>query len=157
LVDNLGRLNEEEEVDRQGLFHVLGWFIPFALPTDLPQRYPGIFENIIGLNPSLSSNLVSKTNILQWVFTRIQSKIHDENRSYSAEILSIFLQNSAQNKRALGEKNGVEILLKVLSVCSLPLPLFFHLNILSNIVGGILSMRMKPNLWTIYSTPFVRL
>lgn len=98
LVDNLGRLNEEEEADRQGLFHVLG-----------------IFENIIGLNPSLSSNLISKTNILQWIFTRIQSKVHDENRSYSAEILSIFLQDSSQNKRTLGEKNGVEVLLKVLS------------------------------------------
>jgi len=98
LVDNLCRFNEKEEADRQGLFHGLG-----------------IFENIVGLNPSLSSNLVSKTNILQWLLTRIQSKVHDENRGYSAEILSIFLQNNAQNKRTLGEQNGVEILLRILS------------------------------------------
>jgi beta-catenin-like protein 1 len=36
LVDNLGRFNEEEEADRQGLFHVLGWLIPCPQPIYLP-------------------------------------------------------------------------------------------------------------------------
>ncbi|KAJ6536620.1 Catenin-beta-like protein [Mycena sp. CBHHK59/15] len=98
LVDNLTRLNETEESDRQGVFHILG-----------------IFENILGFNPELSTQLVSKTNILPWLLTRIQSKVHDENRGYAAELLSIVLQNNQANRLELGKKDGIETFLKVLS------------------------------------------
>ncbi|KAJ7498873.1 Catenin-beta-like protein [Mycena latifolia] len=98
LVDNLTRLNEAEESDRQGVFHILG-----------------IFENILGFNPELSTQLVSKTSILPWLLTRIQSKTHDENRGYAAELLSILLQNNQANRLELGKKDGVETFLKVLS------------------------------------------
>ncbi|GJJ07565.1 hypothetical protein Clacol_001768 [Clathrus columnatus] len=92
LVQNLVRLNEKEESDRQG-----------------------VFENILGFNPDLSTQLVSKTNILTWVLERITVKTHDENRGYAAELLSILLQNNHQNRLALGDKSGVDILLKLLS------------------------------------------
>ncbi|KAJ7700142.1 Catenin-beta-like protein [Mycena rosella] len=98
LVDNLTRLNEVEESDRQGVFHILG-----------------IFENILGFNPQLSTQLVSKTSILPWLLTRIQFKTHDENRGYAAELLSILLQNNQPNRLELGKKDGVETFLKVLS------------------------------------------
>ncbi|KAK7470595.1 hypothetical protein VKT23_002019 [Stygiomarasmius scandens] len=98
LVDNLKRLNEDEESDRQGLFHVLG-----------------IFENILGFNPQLSTKLVSGTSILPWLLQRIQSKEHNENRGYAAEILSILLQDNQPNRLELGKKDGVDTLLKVLS------------------------------------------
>lgn len=98
-MDNLSRLNEEEESDRQGVFHILG-----------------IFENFVGLNPDLATSLVSKTTILGWLLNRIQAKLHDENRCYAAELLSILLQNSMETKLALGTHDGVEILLKSLSV-----------------------------------------
>lgn len=71
---------------------------------------------MIGLDPLLGSDLVSKTKVLDWLLTRIQSKTHDENRGYSAELLSIFLQSSQSNKVQLGKSNGIEIILKVLSV-----------------------------------------
>ncbi|KAJ7180140.1 Catenin-beta-like protein [Mycena crocata] len=98
LVDNLTRLNEAEESDRQGVFHILG-----------------IFENILGFNPLLSTQLVSKTSILPWLLARIQAKTHEENRGYAAELLSILLQNNKANRLELGKKDGVEICLKVLS------------------------------------------
>lgn len=76
----------------------------------------GIFENIIGFNPQLSSQLVSKTKILPWLLTRIQAKAHDDNRGYAAELISILLQDNASNKLELGEKHdGIETILKVLS------------------------------------------
>jgi hypothetical protein len=53
---------------------------------------------------------------MQWLLQRIHAKKHDENRSYAAELLSILLQNSDDNKNALGRHDGVEVLLKVLSV-----------------------------------------
>ncbi|CAK5275538.1 unnamed protein product [Mycena citricolor] len=98
LVDNLVRLNEKEDSDRQGVFHVLG-----------------IFENILGFNPDLATRLVSKTTMLTWLLTRVQDKAHDENRGYAAELLSILLQNNKPNRIEFGKKDGVEVCLKVLS------------------------------------------
>jgi len=57
--------------------------------------------------------------MLTWLLNRIQSKTHDENRGYAAELLSILLQNDVDNRVALGKKDGVETILKVLSVGSL--------------------------------------
>lgn len=62
---------------------------------------------------------MSKTPILTWLLNRIQSKTHDENRGYAAELMSILLQNDIDNRVELGKKDGVETILKVLSVCSL--------------------------------------
>ncbi|KAF8914668.1 DUF1716-domain-containing protein [Mucidula mucida] len=98
LVENLKRFNEQEESDRQGIFHILG-----------------IFENILGFNPSLSPDLVAKTNIMKWLLTRIQAKEHDDNRGYAAELLSILLQDNQANRLKFGEEDGVETLLKTLS------------------------------------------
>ncbi|KAF8897577.1 Catenin-beta-like protein [Infundibulicybe gibba] len=98
LVDNMGRFNENEESDRQGIFHILG-----------------IFENILGLYPNLSTHITAKTAITTWLLDRIQAKAHDENRGYAAELLSILLQGNRENRLQLTEKNGIEILLKVLS------------------------------------------
>jgi len=116
LVDNLSRLNEAEESDRQGVFHILGIRPMKSSPLFITYIPLGIFENILGFNPDLSSILVSKTKIMNWLLDRVQSKTHDENRGYSAEILSILLQNNADNRRDFGKKDGVEVALKVLSV-----------------------------------------
>ncbi|KAJ8503048.1 hypothetical protein ONZ45_g11193 [Pleurotus djamor] len=98
LADNLNRLNEKEESDRQGVFHILGFF-----------------ENIVGFNPDLATELVSKTKIMTWLLTRIQSKQHDENRGYAAELLSILLQSNQHNRLEFGKQDGVEACLKVVS------------------------------------------
>lgn len=117
LVENLKRFNETEESDRQGVFHILGkcsTHCAFASGSSVP----GIFENVLGFDPALSNQLVSKTNFLPWLLDRIQAKIFDENRGYAAEILSILLQDSTENRLQLGKHDGVETFLKVLSVRS---------------------------------------
>ena len=103
LVDNMTRFNEAEEADRQGIYHVLG-----------------IFENFVGSKPPLAERLVLKTKLLPWLLNRVQSKRHDENRGYAAELLSILLQGSQPNRLELGKKDGVETLLSVASVCRNP-------------------------------------
>lgn len=80
------------------------------------SRSTGIFENILGFNPQLSSQLIEKTNFLPWLLNRVQTKTHDENRGYAAELLSILLQDSSENRLEFGKQDGVEALLKVLSV-----------------------------------------
>lgn len=99
LVQNLARMNEEEETDRQGVFHTLG-----------------IFENVLGSRPALAETLVSTTNIITWLLNRILQKEHDDNRGYAAEILSILVQSSRSNRLLLSKADGIDIMLRALSV-----------------------------------------
>ena len=99
MVENLDRLNEEEETDRQGVFHILG-----------------ILENVLAFNPDISKILVKKTKTLSWTLNRIQNPVQDDNRGYAAEFLSIILQSDRENRLAYGKSDGVEVSLKVLSV-----------------------------------------
>jgi len=98
LVENLNRLNEEEEVDRLGVFHVLG-----------------ILENVLAFNPDISKTLIKETKTLSWVLNRIQNPAQDDNRGYAAELISILLQNDRENRLVYGKHDGLEISLKVLS------------------------------------------
>lgn len=99
LVENLNRLNEEEEADRFGVFHVLG-----------------ILENVLAFNPNISKTLIKETKTLSWTLNRIQNPVQDDNRGYAAELLSILLQSDRENRIAYGKNDGVEVSLKVLSV-----------------------------------------
>lgn len=102
MVENLNRLNEEEEADRLGVFHVLG-----------------ILENVLAFNPNISKTLIKKSKTLRWTLKRIQNPVQDDNRGYAAELLSILLQSDRENRLAYGKGDGVEISLKVLSVSHL--------------------------------------
>jgi beta-catenin-like protein 1 len=76
----------------------------------------GIFENILGFNPELSTTPAFKSNLMPWLLNRAETKVHDENRSYAAELLSILLQNDTENRLEFGQNDGVETILKTLSV-----------------------------------------
>ncbi|KAG9097018.1 hypothetical protein FRC06_008033 [Ceratobasidium sp. 370] len=99
LVQNLARMDEKEETDRQGVFHTLG-----------------IFENVLGSRPALAETLVSTTTIITWLLDRILQKEHDDNRGYAAEVLAILVQSSRSNRLVLSKADGVDIMLRVLSV-----------------------------------------
>ncbi|KAG8745792.1 hypothetical protein FRC10_007054 [Ceratobasidium sp. 414] len=99
LVQNLARMDEKEETDRQGAFHTLG-----------------IFENVLGSRPALAETLVSTTTIIAWLLNRILQKEHDDNRGYAAEVLAILVQSSRSNRLVLSKADGVDIMLRVLSV-----------------------------------------
>ena len=152
LVDNLKRLNEAEETDRQGLFHVLGEHKVHNNQLPCQSSKLGIFENLVGLNPSLGATLATKTDIIPWLLKRVQAKKHDENRGYAAELLSILLQNSRDNKILFGKSDGVETLLKVLSVREYGL-LRLCLMLCRISGGGTPSTQKKLNLWRTFSMP----
>ncbi|KAI9476317.1 MAG: Catenin-beta-like protein [Benjaminiella poitrasii] len=98
LVQNLGRMNEEEDTDRQGVFKILS-----------------IFENIISLEPKYAEDIALKTDILPWLLKRLQVKGFDANIEYASEILSILLQDNRDIRLKVGELDGVDILLRSLS------------------------------------------
>lgn len=77
LVQNLARLDEKEETDRQGVFKILG-----------------IFENILSLDPKYAEDIALKTDVLPWLLKRLQNKGFDANIAYTSEILSILLQDN---------------------------------------------------------------
>lgn len=58
--------------------------------------------------------------LMTWILKRLQgqkgSPAFDGTRLYSAEILSIILQSSNKNRKALGEVDGIDILLQQLAV-----------------------------------------
>ncbi|CAE6394781.1 unnamed protein product [Rhizoctonia solani] len=98
LVQNLSRMDEKEETDRQGVFHTLG-----------------IFENVLASRPTLAETLVSTTTIIHWLLNRIVQKEHDDNRGYAAEVLSILVQTSRSNRLVLAKEDGVDTILRALN------------------------------------------
>ncbi|CAO3597117.1 unnamed protein product [Absidia cylindrospora] len=98
LVQNLDRLDEKEESDRQGIFKILG-----------------IMENLLSLDPSLAKLMTLHTRLVPWLLKRIQSKEFDSNRGYASEIISILLQQDHDVRLKFCELEAMDILLRVSS------------------------------------------
>lgn len=96
---NLGRLNEEEDTDTQGVFHILG-----------------VFENLLSFMPPLADQVAAETSLLPWLLKRIAVKEYDSNKQYASEILAILMQDSRTNVMRMAELDGLETMLKVLFV-----------------------------------------
>ncbi|KAG0322727.1 hypothetical protein BGZ99_003165 [Dissophora globulifera] len=100
LVQNLDRLNEEEEAnDRQGVFNTLA-----------------IFENLTSMDVTMAETIVSKSKLLPWMLKRLKIKTFDSNKQYCSELLAILLQSSSDNRKVLGELGGIDDLLQFLAV-----------------------------------------
>ncbi|KAI8084798.1 Catenin-beta-like protein [Halteromyces radiatus] len=99
LVQNLDRLDENEEGDRQGVFKILS-----------------IFENLLSLDPELAKRITLQTQLVPWLLKRIQSKEFDSNRGYASELISILLQKDHDVRMKFCELDAVDILLRVSSV-----------------------------------------
>lgn len=54
---------------------------------------------------------------MQWILKRLKLKVpFDGNKLYATEILSILLQNTPENRKLLGELDGIDVLLQQLAV-----------------------------------------
>ncbi|WWD22882.1 hypothetical protein CI109_107377 [Kwoniella shandongensis] len=98
LVSNLSRLDEAEDTDRQGVFHILG-----------------VFENLLSFMPPLAEQIVFETTLLPWLIQRVLKKEYDSNKQYASEILAILLQDSREIVMKVAELEGMDALLQVLS------------------------------------------
>src|SRR5256885_1270702 len=90
LTQNLARLDEKNESDRSGVYHVLSVFENLSSQVDLAER--------IG----------QKSNMLEWLVKRVQEKEVrvGQNKQYSAELLAILLQSSKRNRDKVAEISG---------------------------------------------------
>lgn len=99
LVQNLGRLDEEREEDREGVYHILE-----------------VLENLL----HDGRNLEDQRDLVRWlrgrVRRRIESKRVSQNQQYAAEILAVLMQTTGRgNQEAFVEMEGVDTLLELLS------------------------------------------
>ncbi|KEF56607.1 uncharacterized protein A1O9_06796 [Exophiala aquamarina CBS 119918] len=104
LTSNLARLDEVNETDRSGVYHILN-----------------VLENI--LSETKNMDIVgSNDKLIDWLLARIKrvdvnarGKV-GQNRQYAAEILAILFQSSRPNRDRFASKEGVDALLELLSV-----------------------------------------
>ncbi|KAL8812302.1 MAG: hypothetical protein Q9223_007328 [Gallowayella weberi] len=89
LYDNVSRLDEANESDRAGLYHIL----------------------------AVAESLGKDTLFVPWLLKRIQQKepVVSQNKQYSAEILAILLQSASATRFRFVETDGIDILLQLLS------------------------------------------
>ena len=100
LTQNLTRLDEENESDRTGVYHVLG-----------------VVENLCSQQSIVESLGVKNEGLLKWLLARVRRKEKriGQNMQYAAEVLAISLQSSKETRRRFAEIDGVEALLQLLS------------------------------------------
>ncbi|RMJ27349.1 DUF1716 domain protein [Aspergillus sp. HF37] len=99
LVQNLSRLDESSDVDRAGVYYIIG-----------------VLENLAS-QASIAEKIGQDSAVLSWLLSRIQQKEAPltQNKQYAAEILAILLQTSAKNREKFMSAEGVDILLQLLS------------------------------------------
>ncbi|CAG9575922.1 unnamed protein product [Danaus chrysippus] len=96
LLHNLARLDEQVPDERDAVHNTLG-----------------IIENITEFRPELCVE-VAKQGFIQWILKRLKLKVpFDGNKLYATEILSILLQNTPENRKLLGELDGIDLLYNV--------------------------------------------
>ncbi|KAH7193345.1 Catenin-beta-like protein [Fusarium flagelliforme] len=97
LVSNFSRLNEDDESDRNGIYHALG-----------------VIENLCS-RQSVAERVGEDEKLLQWLLRRIQRKedLVTQNKQYAAEILAILSQISTVNRTQLIRLDAVDILLQL--------------------------------------------
>lgn len=98
LVQNLERFDEKVKEDADGVHNTLA-----------------IIENTCELKNAEISKVAGEQGLLQWLLKRIRVRQYDANKLYASEILAILLQNNESNQRALGEIDGIDILLQSLA------------------------------------------
>ncbi|XP_054722689.1 beta-catenin-like protein 1 [Uloborus diversus] len=98
LVQNLERLDEGVREEAEGVHDTLG-----------------IVENLAEFRPDMCVD-AAKQGLLAWLLKRLRSKTpFDANKLYASEILSILLQRHEENRRLLGEADGIDVLLQQLA------------------------------------------
>lgn len=99
LRENLTRLDEGNESDRAGVYHILS-----------------ILENLSS-RTAIAASIGKGTTFLPWLLSRIKvsETTVSQNQEYSTEILNIFLQASADNRHQIISLDGVDLFLQLLS------------------------------------------
>ncbi|OTA70782.1 DUF1716-domain-containing protein [Hypoxylon sp. EC38] len=100
LVSNFERLDEEQEVDRSGVYYALS-----------------IVENLCSGRTTTAEQVAENDKLLNWLLRRIQAKEKtvSQNKQYAAEVLAILVQTSSKNRRKLASLDATDIMLQLVA------------------------------------------
>ncbi|EDV29036.1 Beta-catenin-like protein 1 [Trichoplax sp. H2] len=100
LIQNIERLNDSIREEADGVHNTLA-----------------IIENLTEFKPELSTEAANQ-GLMQWILRSLVAKrnTYDANKAYSCEILAVLLQGHEGNRTLLGELEGIDTLLQILSV-----------------------------------------
>nr|CAG4645437.1 EOG090X03ST [Lynceus sp. MCZ IZ 141354] len=99
LIQNMERLDESVSEEADGVHYSLA-----------------IIENLTEAKPEICLQSVQQ-GLMAWLLKRIRVKgPFDPVKLYTSEILSIVLQNETENRKTLGDLDGIDILLQQLAV-----------------------------------------
>lgn len=99
LVSNLGRLDEAQEADREGVYRALGIVENLCSKTETAEAVGG------------------EEGLLKWLIERASKSERPvgQNKQYAAEILAILVQSSEQNRRRLAALDAVDVMLQLVA------------------------------------------
>ncbi|KXJ92119.1 DUF1716 domain-containing protein [Microdochium bolleyi] len=101
LVSNLERLDEREEVDRNGVYYVMS-----------------IVENLCS-RTATAEQVAKHEKLLRWLLKRVQTKETNpsvsQNKQYAAEILAILVQSSSANRKIVAALDAADIMLQLVA------------------------------------------
>ncbi|KAL2143325.1 hypothetical protein VTI28DRAFT_10568 [Corynascus sepedonium] len=99
LVSNLGRLDESQEADREGVYLALG-----------------VLENLCS-KKEIAEAIGEQEALVKWLLERAGRKEAPvtQNKQYAAEILAILVQSSEKNRRRLAELDAVDQMLQLVA------------------------------------------
>lgn len=101
LVSNLERLDENEEVDRNGVYYAMS-----------------IVENLCSRNAT-AEQVAKHEKLLRWLLQRARRKEANssvsQNKQYAAEILAIIVQSSFANRRTLAGLDAADAMLQLVA------------------------------------------
>ncbi|KAI1408347.1 DUF1716-domain-containing protein [Hypoxylon sp. FL1857] len=100
LVSNFERLDEEQEVDRSGVYYALS-----------------VVENLCSGRTTTAEQVAENDKLLKWLLRRIQAKEKtvSQNKQYAAEVLAILVQTSSKNRRKLASLDATDIMLQLVA------------------------------------------
>lgn len=115
LYENLLRLDENNESDRAGVYHILG-NDSIQTVAQVCLQFSGVIENFSS-RVSIAELMGRTIPVLAWLLKRIQrpEPSVSQNKQYSTEVLAILLQSTGSNRAKLIESDGIDILLQLLS------------------------------------------
>ncbi|CAM1501143.1 Fc.00g103050.m01.CDS01 [Cosmosporella sp. VM-42] len=99
LVSNFSRLNEDDEADRDGVYHAME-----------------VMENLCS-RASVAERVGQDEKLLKWLLQRIQRKEDtvSQNKQYAAEILALLSQTSPATRTVLARQDAIDIMLQLVA------------------------------------------
>ncbi|KAI9719219.1 MAG: hypothetical protein M1812_003549 [Candelaria pacifica] len=99
LSSSFARFNENQESDRNGIYHALS-----------------VVENLSS-QTSISARIGEETQVITWLIDRAKKAESpvSQNKQYAAEVLAILLQSSPTNRKHFTDVDGIDVFLQLLS------------------------------------------